>query len=74
MGSTNGFSKFSKFIPFFAKIRIFRGYEKWSLTVGLNNTFALYNKFWAPSLGSNQISDELAKTLKAGKLRKYFIC
>ena len=33
MGYTYEFSKFSKFIPFFAKIGIFRGYEKWSLAV-----------------------------------------
>ena len=33
MESTNEVSKFSKFIPFFAKIGNFRGYEKWSLTV-----------------------------------------
>ena len=32
-GSTNEFLKFSKFIPFFEKIGIFRGYEKWSLAV-----------------------------------------
>ena len=30
MGSTN---EFSKFIPFFAEIEVFSGYEKWSLAV-----------------------------------------
>ena len=38
MGSTN---EFSKFIPFFAKIGFFRGYEKWNIIVIITLDFSL---------------------------------
>ena len=38
MGSTN---EFSKFIPFFAKIGFFRGYEKWNIIVIITLDFSM---------------------------------
>ena len=66
-------SKYS-FARSYKRGRWIRRYIDTSFDLGLNNAFALYNEFWESSLGSNQISDKLAKIMKAGKLRKYFIC